>query len=220
MIGYIIVLIILWCYWILLCHPDFKSINYEDLKRKNKIKTGDLILFHALDNINPIIIGSYWGHIGIVWIDPDNPNTPYLLEAAPAKNMPILNHHNPNGIFLSRLEDRINRYSGFIAYKELDGNVSIESAQNFKKFIEYSFLNYSYQYNYFSNALYRGLGSKIEKKLNCGEMVFLALIALGVLSANHYNQSAFHHLLWMTRIKTTDLGDYLEPVYVTRSPFE
>ena len=65
----------------------FKTKDEYDDDLKHKFKTGDIILFHALDNINPIFIGTYFGHIGIVYI---HNGEPYLFEAAATKNMYLI----------------------------------------------------------------------------------------------------------------------------------
>jgi hypothetical protein len=196
-------------------------VQYDSLLTHGRLKTGTIVLFHALDNINPVIIGSYWGHMGIVWVDPDDPSqTPWVFEAAPAKQMPLKSHHNPNGIFINRLEDRVKRYAGFVAIKELSGCVSDQKARDFKTFINFALVNLSYNYNCFANAARKLIGERINKKVNCGEMVFLSAIKLGILNKKEYTVPRLHHLLYMARIQDTQLGKYKDPVYVLHAPFE
>ena len=118
-IGFIIVILVFisYAYYVCLCHPDFKNIDMNNIN----FKTGDMILFHAFDNINPIVIGSYYGHVALVYVDPDDPTkTPYTFEAAAVRNMHLNNTQNKKGIFFEKLHSRIEKYKGFAFYKELE----------------------------------------------------------------------------------------------------
>jgi hypothetical protein len=221
LLGWFVVVFIAWVYWILLRAPKLDEMSYDALYRQGRLKTGTLVLFHALDNINPVFIGSYWGHIGVVWVDPKDPRrTPWIFEAAPARNMPLEAHHNPHGIFLSRLEDRAKRYSGFIAIKELEGEVTAVNEAAFASFIQFAVRNFIYNYDYVTNALRRFMGQKINKCVNCGELAFLSAIRLGILPHSEYSVPRLHHLLHMAHLKDTQLGRYMDPVYMVHAPFE
>jgi len=220
-ISTVLVLIIFYIYNVYINHPKFDQIQYEMLREKNKFKTGDLILFHALDNINPIFMGCYYGHIGVVYVDPDDPEQiPYLFEAASARTMPLLDHHNENGIFVSPLENRLRKYRGFLFYKELSHKISKTVARDFKNFIKYAQDKMYYEYNVVRNGIKKGTCESPKNNTNCGEIAFLSLIKLGLLSIDRYNQRAFHHLKWMCKIKTLDNDmAYFKPVYIIDHPF-
>jgi len=217
-IGFVICLII-WVYWILLKHPVYDVYSYEDNAKYRGFCTGDIILFHALDNLNPVVTGCYFGHIGVVWVDPDRPDCPQLIEAASARTMPLNPGQNPRGIFISDLRDRVNRYSGFIAHKKFKGAVPEGKSREFKNFVQFAQENMEYNYNWFANAIRRRMGHRIGKKVNCGEMTLLCLVHLGILDISWYKQAAMHHLLWMVHLKETPSGQYAEPVWITHSPF-
>ena len=130
--AFIIVLLIIcifWVWYMLLNHPKLPRIKLEDAH----FKTGDIILFHAYDNINSIFIGSYWGHVGIVYVDPDIPNSPpVIFEAARTSQMKNCPDHNKHGIMITDLKTRWSkhishskRYQNSPLYKELyiNGNL-------------------------------------------------------------------------------------------------
>jgi hypothetical protein len=217
--GIIVIIIIIWIYWIYLNHPTFNNITYEELKPR--FKTGDIILFHALDNINPIFIGSYFGHIGIVYVDPDDPNKiPYLFEAAGTKKMCLGKHNNPRGIFFSKLDDRLRRYKGYTFYKELSHPIDPAICRGFKNFINFAYINMYYEYNVVSSGIKKGTIEKCSLNTNCGEIVFLSLIKLGMLSKSDYYNNTFHYLLKTAHIKDLLNGYYYnEPLYIKYHPF-
>jgi len=224
-LGYlfcILMVVMVYVYYIYLCHPKFREIQYEELRASGKFKTGDIILFHALDNINPIFMGCYYGHIGVVFVDPDDPEKiPYLFEAASAKTMPLLDHHNKNGIFLTPMDIRMRKYSGFLFYKELSHEINPQTAREFKKFIEYAQKNMYYEYKVVQNCFKKGfLGEKPGDNTNCGEITMLSLIKLGLLDYERYNQSIFHHLKWMCYVTELDNEmHYKDPICIIDHPF-
>jgi hypothetical protein len=91
-------------------HPVLPQLLLEDAS----FKTGDLILFHAYDNINPVFICSYWGHIGIVYKDPDIPNAaPVIFEASSTTGMKVCPKYNLDGIMITDLKTRVEKYRGY-----------------------------------------------------------------------------------------------------------
>lgn len=219
--GYFLTIVMVYIYYIYLKHPSLDEIHYETLYKEKKFKTGDLILFHALDNINPIFMGNYYGHIGVVYIDPDDPlQTPQLFEAASARTMPLLDHHNANGIFLSPLSNRLRKYRGYVFYKELSAPLADYVVRDFKKFITYAYGNMYYEYNVVSNGIKKGLCEHLGNNTNCGEITYLSLIKLGLLSTDRYSHRMFHHLKWVCNVKHLDNGShYLNTVYIIDHPF-
>ncbi len=202
-------------------HPKFEQAHYEHLRDDKKFKTGDMILFHALDNINPIMMGSYYGHVGIVYVDPDDPEQiPYLFEAAGVRNIAILDRHNDKGIFLTPLDKRLRKYRGYIFYKELSGTLDKHIVRDFKKFIEYAHNNMFYEYDVIDSGLKKGFGQRLGNNTNCAEITYLSLIKLGMLSLDRYENSIFHYLRWVCGLKKLDNAMvYHDPVYVVDHPF-
>jgi len=215
---YLIIFIFIWIWWIYLAHPSCKSIVLDKLKPR--FKTGDIILFHALDNINPVIIGSYFGHVAIIYVDPDDPNgEPYIFESSNPTWMCMGPQQNPNGIFLSKLTDRLRRYKGLIYYKELSHEINPDICRGFKNFIKYAHENMAYECNVL-NAWHSGLISFCTKKTNCGETVFLSLIKLGLIPESEYYNITFHYLLKMVYIKKLLNGYYYKDIIrITDYPF-
>ncbi len=216
-----ITIILTWMWYFLLYHPSFGEVHYEQLRELRKFKTGDMILFHALNNVNAMFFGSYYGHLGIVWVDPcADTYTPYLFEAAGTTDMPILQHHNANGIFLTPLENRIRKYKGYVFYKELERPIPESICDNFRHFINYAHKNMSYNYNVFSSCLQNKCGIKqFDMGTNCAEISILSLIKLGVLPISLLDDPPFLALSWICGLSEMEKNRYLTPVYVIDHPF-
>ena len=97
-------------------HPVLLRAPYDKLN----FKTGDMILFHAYDNINPVFIGSYWGHVGIVYNNSNFTDEPLLFEAARTSKMEYCPESNKCGIMITNLKTRLEKYPGLVACKILN----------------------------------------------------------------------------------------------------
>ena len=211
----LVVLMLAWVYYWCFNHPQLESERLVDLLDKSKFKTGDLILFKAVDNFNGSLIMSYYGHIGIVYVED---GIPYIFEAADTTHMNLDAGQNHKGIFMSPLEGRVKTYKGYTYYKELKTPLSPEIVGEFKTFIEYCLANMSYETRVLSNGIKKGIGEKIGLRVNCGELVFLSLIKLGLLPIENYEKKSFHHLNWMCTITDLTGNEYLAPVKLLYSP--
>lgn len=217
----LIIVIIIWIWYIYLKHPKYKQVEYKEIK--NKCKTGDIILFHGLDNINPIFIGTYYGHIGIVYIDPEDPeNIPYIFEAFCPSTMPFYPSEFKNGIAISLLEHRLNSYRGYCFYKELNNPIQDNNKLlNFKEFINFALSKMYYEEKIFINCISKLLFNEaLGYGTNCGEIVYLSLIKLGLLPEHYFRQNRTHHLLYLANIKVVFNNFYKEPVYVLSNYFK
>lgn len=213
----LIIMVMVWVYYWCFSHPRLKSERLGDLLDQSKFKTGDLILFKAVDNFNGSLIMSYYGHVGIVYVED---GIPHIFEAADPTNMTLDPDQNPRGIFMSPLESRVKTYKGYTYHKELERELPAEICDEFRSFVKYCIDNMSYETRVVSNGIKKGVGEKIGLRVNCGELVFLSLIKLGMIPIENYEKKSFHHLNWMCTI--TDLTDnrYLDPVKITYSPIE
>lgn len=221
----ILVLLTVYIYYVYLAHPHYDSYEYYELKYK--YKTGDIILFHGLDNVNPIFIGSYYGHIGIVYVDPEMPEKPYIFEAFNTSTMPFYPVECRNGIALVELEHRLNSYRGYAMYKELINPVSKERQEGFKHFIDYALDNMKYNENVINNGFNKLLYNEpLSKETNCGELVYMSLIKLGILPYTMFHENRKHHLLWLSNLNTVDHNKvrqkliYRDPVYILANYFK
>lgn len=219
--GIFITLFLLYVYQIQYSAGDYPSVHLEDLLRDRVFKTGDIILFKAANNFNSIFINSYWGHIGIVYVRNDQPYTPYIFEAMGIEGSHFRARHNPNGIFLSPLRDRISKYKGRCWLKPLNQAVDIAIANRFMSFIQYAIRAMYYDKNIVRSSLRKIIKrNRCGKNTNCGELVFLSLIKLGLLHEKEYNQPACHYLKWMAGIeKLNDQYEYLAPLEIIDHPF-
>ena len=198
--------------------PEYNKTPYENIS----FKTGDMILFHAYNNINPIFIGSFWGHIGIVYTDPEgniNNGNPVLFEAASTTKMKLCPNYNIKGIMITDLYTRLSKYPGLIAVKRLDKHIKFDTQVEFKNFIEYAKKNMEYNDKIFKSGISKKLGCKINNKTNCGELVFLSLIKLGLIELERYDDRILHHLLYMCNITKLNNNYYNTPNEILFNPF-
>lgn len=213
----IIIIVLVWIWYMECNHPVFDSVWIDEILKK--AKTGDLILFKATDNMNSSKIFCYYTHIGVVW-RPDN-STPLIFEAAGTTGMDLYDTENKNGIFLTDLKTRLERYNGNIYYKELNSVVKPQYCEKFCEFIDYAKKNMYYNYSVLLNGLKKGLYLETcTNATNCAELAVLSLIRLGILDFSHYNNRAFHHLYWICNLEQADGNyKYLTPCRIKVSPF-
>jgi hypothetical protein len=205
--GLLVMLIICitWSWYMLANPPDLEHVIFNE----TLFKTGDLILFHAYDNINPVFIGSYWGHVGVVYIDPDDPNCiPYLFEALNINEIRCCPDYNINGIAFTNLKTRLEKYPGLVAHKPLNVSLQRGIAQGFKEFIQYAKTNMYYNDDIFFNGLKKTQGEPFHDGTNCGEIAILSLIKLGLLSIQILDKKITHHLLYVTCLETLQNNSY------------
>lgn len=218
MLGYLIIIIIIWCWILLLGHPKVKKVIYADIV--DSCKTGDLVLFHALDNINSLFIGCYYTHVGVVYRATPN-SRPYIFEAwnpTESDRHPVEIAH---GIALSELENRIQSYRGYVFYKPLVHPVPQQSIDDFYKFIEWALINMHYHTKVIRNGASKLLlNDSLRIGTNCGELAYLSLIKLGLLKTTRLRENRKHHLRWICSLAATDNGNaYMPPVYLWQDYF-
>ncbi len=217
-IGVFIIIVILWIY--IMQYHKVKTeyqIFADDLSASN-LKTGDLILFKAYNNFNSIFHGSYYGHIGMVYI---LDGVPMLFEANGIERVPLKNHHSRRGVFLTPLIDRIKKYKGRCFLKPLNKPLPSYIIEGFEEFIQYSLKNMEYDYNVFTGGIKRMLGlSKCGHGTDCGQIMFLSLLKLGLIDINEYDVPRLHHLRYVCNISTLENGyAYMPLVEVIDHPF-
>ena len=205
-----------WWYWYMTSNvPDMNRVMYENVD----FKTGDMILFHAYDNINPVFIGTFWGHVGIVYKDPDANGRPVIFEAAKTSEMKRCPDYNKHGIMITDLQTRLEKYPGVIACKILNNPINNNVIRGFTDLMEYSKKNMEYYDDVFHNAIKKKLGDRINKYTNCGEMTLLSLIKLGLVPGNILDENMAHHLHYVTNIKQLQNNYYHDPIEITFNPF-
>jgi hypothetical protein len=219
-ISLLVVVLIVYIYRIQYDKGDYEKVFIDDILPH--VKTGDLILFKAYNNFVSIYACTYFTHIGVVYIDPeDATKTPYIFEANGIEGTPLLNHHNRSGVFFSPLEQRIKKYKGRIFYSALNKEVPALVQKNFTNFIHYSLSNMYYDMGMIKNSLKRLL--KIEsyhKGTNCSELAILSLICLEILDIDHYHNPKFHTMNWVCGLKKADNGyEYSELIECIDHPF-
>lgn len=214
----LIILVILWIYFMQFHKIQTeKSIFIDDLIKNNLLKTGDLILFKAYNNFNSIFHGSYFGHIGIIYI---KDGVPMLFEANGVEYMNLKNHHSKKGVFLSPVLERVNKYKGRCFLKQLDKPLSNTVTAEFEKFINYCLENVEYDYNVISGGISRWLGiSKCGKNTDCGQLVFLSLIKLRLINIEEYDVPRLHHLKYVCDLERLENNSYNSLIEIIDHPF-
>jgi hypothetical protein len=217
-LSWVIIVVVLICVfwsWFMLANPP-KMIN----KPFNQLqfKTGDIILFHAYNNINPVFIGSYWGHIGIVY-KPKN-KKPMLFEAAKTSTMKNCPKYNKHGIMITDLKTRLEKYPGLVACKFLNKKLDDVVSEGLYDFMKYAKNRMYYNEDVFHNGVQKKAGHEFNESTNCGEIVLLSLVKLGLLPIKTLKSNIAHHLLYTAHLtKLENEYYYLPPVELTFSPF-
>lgn len=219
-LSLVIVIIVIWIYFMQYYKINTdEKIFVDELISNRLLKTGDLILFKAYNNFNSIVHGSYFGHIGMVYIDENN--VPMMFEANGIERVPLQEHHSKRGVFLTPLADRIKKYKGRCFWKPLNKELSDDTIKSFKSFIDYSLEHLYYDYEVIKGGFSRGLGiSKCNKGTDCGQIMFLSLIKLGLISMEEYDICRFHHLKFVCSVQELlDGYKYLDLIEVIDHPF-
>jgi hypothetical protein len=215
----IIIIILIWIWYFNFNHPKCKKIKYEDIEPY--CKTGDLILFHGLDNYNSVFIGSYYTHIGIIYRE-NQYTCPYIFEAW----NPVYENLYPNdiahGMAFVDLENRINSYRGYIFYKPLEKPIDPYINEGFYNFIYWAMYNMKYNPNVFSNAFKKLVfNDDLRIGTNCGEIVYISLIKLGLLKPERFYENRKYHLKWLCNLINTDINNkYLPISYIWQNYFK
>jgi signal peptidase I len=220
--GIVICCLIIYIYMIQFHRGTYMEVFNDDLMKSGIVKTGDIICFKAYDNFNSIALASYFGHIGIVYVDPDDEDkVPYLFEANGIENMPLKSHHPNTGMFLTPLQGRIEKYKGRCFHKPLNRALDIDVVKEFKGFIDYCLETMSYDTEVFRSSFKKWFGiEKCGHKTNCAELIFLSLIKLGLIPYKWYDQNTLHYLKWMTNIKKLNCDyEYGDLTLIIDHPF-
>lgn len=213
----IIVILLIYVYSIKLYHPDYKVVQYDDIK--DKVKSGDIILFNSLDSMNQIFMGSWITHIGVVYRK-DKCSMPIMVESFNNYRMPFFPKEFASGIATCDLETRINSYRGYILYKELAQPVTAKTNDEYLEFIKYAQKNMKYDENVISNEINKMLfNTPFTTRTNCGQFTTLILIKLNLIDFVHFRDRQKHHLRFTSDIKKLKNNYYKEPIYVYQKYF-
>jgi hypothetical protein len=216
-ITILIFIIIIYIYLIKLAHPNYKVVTFNEIK--DKLKTGDMILFSSLDSINQIFMASYYTHIGMVYRDGDKPAM--IIEAFNPNRMPFYPKEFKSGIAVCDLEHRFNTYRGYILYKELTNPLSEKNISDLEEFIEYARLHFKYDKNVISGEIGKMFfNTPFSHETNCGQLTALILMKLGLVDFDHFTSRQKHHLRWTSNLKKLKDNSYKEPVYIYSQYFK
>ena len=212
----VIIILIIYIYQIQYsAYPCEKMFIDEALPH---FRTGDIILFKASNNFNSIVTTSYFGHMGMIYVCD---GVPMLFEANGIEHMNLKPHHNGRGVFLSPVCDRIKKYKGRCYWKPLNKEIDPLIAFEFGKFIQYALKNMYYDTQVIQSGFKKLLGlERCCNGTNCGEIVFLALIKLNLLSIEEYDVQRLNHLKYTSNI--TELSNdyrYLPLIEIVDHPF-
>lgn len=217
------VILIIWIYTMQYSNIYLPQIFTDELLNSPMLKTGDLILFKAYNNFNSIFHGSYFGHMGIVYIDEEDPQRiPYIFEANGAERLPLLPHHSKEGIYFTPLAARMKKYKGRCFYKELSEPLPVDTIKEFRNFIFYCLDNFKYDLAIFANGFKKYFGLKrCDSATDCGQICFLSLIKMGLLPIEEYDVPRLHHLKYVCQLKELTEGRYFRDlVEIIEHPFD
>lgn len=220
--GIVVCCLIIYIYMIQFHQGTYPTIFNDELMKSKIVKTGDIICFKAYDNFNSIAFGSYFGHVGVVYVDPnDADQVPYLFEANGVEGMSLKSYHSITGIFLTPLQERISKYKGRCFYKPLNKALDIDIVKEFKEFIDYCLETMSYDKAVFCSSFRKWVGlDKCGLKTNCGELTFLSLIKLGLIPYEWYDHCTLQYLKWMCNIKKLNSNyEYGNLILIIDYPF-
>lgn len=207
-----IILLLLWIYYF-----QYRKIHPEKVFLDEilpSLKTGDLILFKAMNNFNAIAIGSYFTHIGVVYVIDD---IPYLFEANGVEFMALKPHHSRSGIFLTPVRERIQKYKGFVYLKRLQYPIN---SCGFDEFVTYCLDNFYYDQKIIRGNLSRWLSqSGCCSNTDCGQLAFLSLIKLGLLDESEYDNSRLHYLKYVCGLVDVKDNSYRPLLEIIDQPF-
>lgn len=211
-VAIITVIIIIYIYLIKLRHPDYKVVTYNDIK--DKAKSGDMIMFSALDNVNQLFMGSYYTHVGVVYRE--SPEAiPMIIESFNPYRMQFFPKSAKSGIITCDLEHRMNTYRGYILYKELQKPLSEKANIDFKEFIDYAHKNMKYDKNVITGEVGKILfNTPFTNETNCGQFTALILIKLGLISLSNFRNRQKHHLRYVCNLDKLKNNSYKLPIYV------
>lgn len=214
----VVLLVLIYIYAIKFNHPEYKVVQYRDIK--NHIKTGDMILFTALDSPNQIFMISYITHVGVVYKkDADTPAI--LIESFNHFHERFYPDEYDTGIATSNLEHRLNSYRGYILYKELAKPVPQYANEDFAEFIKYSKENMKYDKNVVTGEVGKILfNTPFTKDTNCGQFTTLILMKLNLLDFSYFKDRQRHHLRFVTQLTHLKNNSYKVPVYVYSNYFK
>ena len=219
-VYFLLIIVICWIYFMQFYKIQVdQKIFVDHLIQSKKLKTGDLILFKAYNNYNSIIHGSYFGHIGMVYI---MDGIPYLFEANGIEKTPLLCHHSKKGVFLTKLADRVRKYKGRAFLKPLNNYISPKSETNLSEFIHYALLNMQYDKDLILNSVKKALDIKrCDKNTDCGQIMFLSLIKMGLLDLAEYEVPRLNHLKYVCDLQKIKNGYYYSDlIEIIDHPFD
>lgn len=215
----LIIIVILWCWNFLWVHPAYDKVAYREIEPF--CKSGDLILFHGLDSINAAYMGSYYTHIGMVYRSTPTAR-PLLFEAWNSSEEVLFPKEIGHGIAITDLENRVQSYRGYVFYKPLAHGITQDQNMRLHTFMQWAYKNMYYNTRVISNGAKKILlNDPLRHGTNCGELIYIALIAMGILADARTTENRKHHLRWVCGLESTDNGNLYLPIkYIWQDYFK
>lgn len=163
-------------------------MKYQDIR--TKLKTGDIVLFSGKGPVSAgikIATGSKWSHVGMVFVLPEY-DFVCVWESTTLSNIKDLQSDQARqGVQLVPLRERVNKYNGQIAVRQLQGFEADTTSLNKLNCFRKDVANRPYEQNKIEliKSAYDGLfGANQEclSSLFCSELVAEAYQRLGLLS--------------------------------------
>lgn len=178
-------------------YVQWKEIEHAGIIRLDScpFRTGDLIWMKATDNNYAPLMACRFTHMGVIVRDPHDGRA-YIYEAAYPDLIKLQVNQRSRGIFWTDAITRIRRYKGHCYLQRIEQEPSALHIARLMRFIHATKNAFVYNDKPMLSAIRQGLGLQhMTFHINCGELVRLALIQLGILPNNNFDEPAFH-ILW------------------------
>ncbi len=200
MLLIILIIILIWKIYVLQYYDiDAININFEDIK----FKTGDIVLFKPYDNHYSLVFGSYFTHVGIIVVDN---KVPMIFEANKNPIFPYIEENtNGRGIHYSLLKNRIENYAGKVYLKKINREFDSQRRELLFDFIKFAMEKMHYSNSIISNGVLSYFGLRhCRFDTDCGQILFLLLIKLNLISFHNYYLPKANYLYLLSKIKKLD----------------
>jgi hypothetical protein len=128
----------------------------------------------------------------------------YLFEA--------INKKDIKRVVCVDLIERLKTHKGQLYYKPLEKRLDAQQIEKFDEFIRFCCNNMYYETRIINNSIYNYMFNvPINLGVNCGELVFLSLIRLGLLPIEMYKQAIkLHYLKYVSYLTKLENNKFCE----------
>lgn len=213
MIKPFIIILLLILIYILYYSYDINcpKINLNVLYEQKKFKTGDIILFKKQGSIYNYFFSSFFNHIGIVYVDPNEKTySPKIFEILYVRDSNTIKISHYNQFHFDDLYYRMIAFKGHLYYKELNKKINEKIVKKFKEeFIDFAMENMYYEIKIPVMLISRKfLKEPHHYGTNCADIVLYSLIKLNLISYSELDNPKINNLNYLVNLKNTHSKNY------------